>query len=85
MVSTYNLVTAEIWAHGPHQVFEVEPSLKKWPGSGDVANREANQINQFGLKAYICRVKSSVVLHIFCFHAQISAVTKLYVLTMDTG
>jgi len=35
------------------------------------------------IKAYICSLKSRVVRHIFCFHAQISAVAKLYVLAMD--
>jgi hypothetical protein len=48
-----------------------------------VANRQVN--NKFHLKAYICRLKSHVVLYIFRVHAQILASTKLYVLAMDVS
>ena len=52
-------------------------------GECGVANRQAK--NKFHLKAYICRLKSRVVLHIFRVHAQMLAVTKLYVPAMDVS
>ena len=67
--------------------------LLKWTESGGLVSRDDQKMwcgkptskIKFHLKAYICRLQSRVVLHIFRVHAHILAVTKLYVLAMDVS